>query len=125
MTEAGTTSNERRLELQGVGLSLGGRVLVAPLDLVVGAGEIATVMGPSGCGKSSLLAFVCGTLDPAFAPQGRVRWRSGRPRSHGPQGPAPAEQPGRHREGQGEGGERQQRLQERENSHDSAVGSSG
>ena len=73
MTEAGTTSNERRLELQGVGLHLGGRALVAPLDLVVGAGEIATVMGPSGCGKSSLLAFVCGTLDPAFAPQGRVR----------------------------------------------------
>ncbi len=80
MTEAGpiatapaTTSGGRRLELQGVGLRLGGRVLVAPLDLVVGAGEIATVMGPSGCGKSSLLAFVCGTLDPAFAPQGRVR----------------------------------------------------
>jgi putative thiamine transport system ATP-binding protein len=65
--------NQRRLELRGVGLRLGGRTLVAPLDLVVGAGEIATVMGPSGCGKSSLLAFICGTLDPAFAPQGQVR----------------------------------------------------
>ena len=29
-------------------------------------------MGPSGCGKSSLLAFICGTLDPAFAASGRV-----------------------------------------------------
>ncbi len=67
---------ERRLELRGVGLRLGGRALVAPLDLVVGAGEIATVMGPSGCGKSSLLAFICGTLDAAFAPQGQV-WLDG------------------------------------------------
>lgn len=61
-----------RLELRGVGLRLGGRSLVAPLDLTVAAGEIATLMGPSGCGKSSLLAFVCGTLDPAFAAEGRV-----------------------------------------------------
>jgi len=30
-------------------------------------------MGPSGSGKSSLLAFLCGTLDPAFRSQGRVR----------------------------------------------------
>ncbi len=67
------TGGARRLELRGVGLGLGGRSLVAPLDLVVGAGEIATLMGPSGCGKSSLLAFICGTLDTAFAPQGQVR----------------------------------------------------
>ena len=73
---APTASNDRRLELRGVGLRLGGRALVAPLDLVVAAGEIATVMGPSGCGKSSLLAFICGTLDPAFAPQGQV-WLDG------------------------------------------------
>ncbi len=72
----GAAPNQRRLELQGVGLSLGGRTLVAPLDLTVTAGEIATVMGPSGCGKSSLLAYICGTLDPAFAPQGRV-WLDG------------------------------------------------
>ena len=67
-----SASEGRRLELRGVGLRLGGRALVAPLDLVVAAGEIATVMGPSGCGKSALLAFICGTLDPAFLPQGRV-----------------------------------------------------
>ncbi len=69
----GAAHNGRRLELHGAGLRLAGRTLVAPLDLTVAAGEIATVMGPSGCGKSSLLAFVCGTLDPAFAPQGQVR----------------------------------------------------
>ncbi len=60
------------LELRGVGLRLGARDLVAPLDLVVEAGQIVTIMGPSGCGKSSLLGFICGTLDPAFAARGQV-----------------------------------------------------
>ncbi len=60
------------LELRGVGLRLGGRPLMMPLDLAVAPGEIATLMGPSGCGKSSLLAFVCGTLDPAFEAAGAV-----------------------------------------------------
>jgi putative thiamine transport system ATP-binding protein len=50
--------------------------LVAPLRLTVAPGEAATIMGPSGCGKSSLLAFLCGTLDPAFAAGGRV-WLGG------------------------------------------------
>jgi len=60
------------LELRGVGLRLGGRDLIRPLDLAVAAGEVATLMGPSGCGKSSLLAFLCGTLDPAIRAQGRI-----------------------------------------------------
>jgi putative thiamine transport system ATP-binding protein len=29
-------------------------------------------MGPSGCGKSSLLSWLCGTLEPAFATSGRI-----------------------------------------------------
>ncbi len=66
------TANADRLELRGVGLRLGGAPLMAPLDLIVAPGEIATLMGPSGCGKSSLLAFVCGTLDPAFEAEGAV-----------------------------------------------------
>jgi putative thiamine transport system ATP-binding protein len=60
------------LVLEGVRLSLGGRLLLA-LDVAVPPGEVLTVMGPSGSGKSSLLAFICGTLDPAFAALGRVR----------------------------------------------------
>jgi len=61
------------LELDGVTIAVAGRSLVGPLDLVVPAGAAATVMGPSGCGKSSLLAYIAGTLDPAFAASGAVR----------------------------------------------------
>ena len=60
----------RSLELT---LSVGGRTLVSDLDLRVGPGEVTTLMGPSGCGKSSLLAYLCGTLEPAFAAAGEVR----------------------------------------------------
>ena len=61
-----------RLELRAVAVTVGGRPVIGPLDLAVGAGQIATLMGPSGCGKSTLLAFVCGTLDPSFDGTGQV-----------------------------------------------------
>jgi len=61
------------LVLSRVGLCLGQRRLLGPLDLRIAPGENATLMGPSGSGKSSLLAFLCGTLDPAFVGQGQVR----------------------------------------------------
>jgi putative thiamine transport system ATP-binding protein len=61
------------LELQEVSLSLEGTALFSALTLTVTPGTAATVMGPSGCGKSSLLAYICGTLEPAFTPRGEVR----------------------------------------------------
>jgi putative thiamine transport system ATP-binding protein len=66
-------SNPTALVLDRVALSLAGRRLMAPVSLTIAAGEVATVMGPSGSGKSSLLAFVCGTLDPGFRAEGAVR----------------------------------------------------
>jgi putative thiamine transport system ATP-binding protein len=60
------------LSLAGVFIRLAGQELIAPLTMTVAPGEVATVMGPSGSGKSSLLAFICGTLDPAFAAGGSV-----------------------------------------------------
>ena len=61
------------LQLDGVAIALGERVLVPALDLVVEPGECVTVMGPSGCGKSTLLAYLAGTVDPVFRVRGRVR----------------------------------------------------
>jgi putative thiamine transport system ATP-binding protein len=52
-------------------------VLLQGLDLTVDAGSVHTLMGPSGCGKSSVLAAVCGTLDPALVFEGSV-WLKGR-----------------------------------------------
>lgn len=60
------------LKIEGASLTLAGTPLFAPLDASIRAGEVVTVMGPSGCGKSSLLAWLCGTLPPAFAARGRA-----------------------------------------------------
>jgi putative thiamine transport system ATP-binding protein len=61
------------LALTGARIALGERALVGPVDLTVPHGEVVTLMGPSGSGKSSLLAWICGTLDPAFQAEGGVR----------------------------------------------------
>lgn len=50
-----------------------GRPLVRDLHVEVPAGAVHTVMGPSGSGKSSLLAAVCGTLDPRVRFRGEIR----------------------------------------------------
>ena len=60
------------LILDRVWLALGARLLVAPLSLIVAPGTVTTIMGPSGCGKSSLIAGLCGMLDPAFRCGGRI-----------------------------------------------------
>ena len=60
------------LTLAGVAIRAGGRRLFGPLDLTVPPRSVVTVMGASGSGKSSLLAYICGTLDPALTGSGRV-----------------------------------------------------
>ena len=61
------------LELSGVRILLAGQPLVDGLSARVAPGQCLTVMGPSGSGKSSLLAFLAGTLAPAFQASGSVR----------------------------------------------------
>ena len=58
--------------LEGLAISIGGKVLLSALDLSIPPGKAVTVMGPSGAGKSTLLACIGGFLDPAFMAAGRV-----------------------------------------------------
>lgn len=60
------------LELQSVRIEIGGRPLFPPLSVQVPDGAVITVMGASGTGKSTLLAYLAGTLAPAFSGTGRV-----------------------------------------------------
>ncbi len=59
------------LRLEGAVLRRRGRVLVGPVDLVLGAGGPTAVIGPNGSGKTSLLRLMHGLQAPSA---GRVAW---------------------------------------------------
>ena len=48
----------------GVGLTLGGRPVIAGLDLAIAPGEFVCVIGPSGCGKTTALRLAAGLVRP-------------------------------------------------------------
>ena len=52
------------LRLSGVTKELGGRAIVADLDLDVRAGELVCLLGASGCGKTTTLRLIGGFLTP-------------------------------------------------------------
>ncbi len=60
------------LALRGVTLAVAGERLFSPVTCTVAPGAVLTIMGPSGSGKSSLLAFIAGFLDAAFAATGEA-----------------------------------------------------
>ncbi|RWE67255.1 ABC transporter ATP-binding protein [Mesorhizobium sp.] len=58
------------LVLEGIGLSFGGVVALADVDLSVRPGEIRAIIGPNGAGKSSLINVISGVYR---ADRGHVR----------------------------------------------------
>jgi iron complex transport system ATP-binding protein len=57
---------------RGLAWEHGGRHIVGPLDLDVGAGECLIVVGPNGAGKTTLLRLLTGLLSPSA---GALAWR--------------------------------------------------
>lgn len=52
------------LDLSGVSLTLGERLVLEGVDLTARRGEVLVVLGPSGCGKTSLLRLIAGLIAP-------------------------------------------------------------
>ncbi|MBS1830785.1 MAG: ABC-F family ATP-binding cassette domain-containing protein [Acidobacteria bacterium] len=61
---------KRLIELEKVGVALGGRTLFSGLDFVVTPGTRIGLVGPNGSGKSTLMRVLMGQMDPT---EGAVR----------------------------------------------------
>jgi ATP-binding cassette subfamily F protein uup len=62
-----TASGRRSKQLvvaRDVGKSLGGKVILSDLELLMGPGERIGLLGPNGSGKTTLLKLLAGTLEP-------------------------------------------------------------
>jgi thiamine transport system ATP-binding protein len=62
------------LEVDGVSVGFGDRVVLDGVSLTVHDGEIVGLLGPSGCGKSTLLRVIAGLQQ---VESGVVRWDGG------------------------------------------------
>jgi len=69
-----TLDNTPLVGAAGLDLSLGGRRILAHVDVSIGPGEIITLIGPNGAGKSTLVRVLLGLLRPDH---GKVVRRAG------------------------------------------------
>jgi zinc transport system ATP-binding protein len=69
-----TLDNTPLVGAVGLDLSLGGRRILAHVDVSIGPGEIITLIGPNGAGKSTLVRVLLGLLRPDH---GKVVRRAG------------------------------------------------
>jgi len=60
------------LQVQGLSLSIHGRVLIDTVNCVLEAGYRTVLLGPNGAGKSILLRLLCGLMK---ADTGAIRWQ--------------------------------------------------
>ena len=60
-----TGTGSAAIDVQDVGWTVGGAVILAEISLQVGKGELLAVIGPNGAGKSSLVNVISGSPGPA------------------------------------------------------------
>ncbi len=62
------------VDVRDMTIRLGGKTILAHVDLHVDPGEIVTIVGPNGSGKSSLLRAILGAIRPAH---GKIQIKTG------------------------------------------------
>src|SRR6204780_1554548 len=53
------------LQLDGVGVRLGGRQVLRDVSFSLGKGEFTGIIGPNGAGKTTLLRVILGLIEPS------------------------------------------------------------
>jgi putative spermidine/putrescine transport system ATP-binding protein len=64
MAEMQTTSERKRLSVQGLTHSYGGSNAINDISFTIEPGEVVALLGPSGCGKSTVLRAIAGLIQP-------------------------------------------------------------
>jgi branched-chain amino acid transport system ATP-binding protein len=64
-TGLGTESPQAAIEVDDVGWTVGGAVILADISLKIGKGELLAVIGPNGAGKSTLVNMISGASTPS------------------------------------------------------------
>ena len=64
MSDMQNSAETKRLKVQGLTHSYGGKNAIDNVSFNIEAGEIVALLGPSGCGKSTVLRAIAGLIQP-------------------------------------------------------------